>query len=141
MVNSFPSFICNTLPTVATKTFCPLATLGAPQTIGTMLSFPRLTSVIFNRSAFGCCSQEITSPTRTPLKPPLILSKAFDPSTSSPKSVNSSEILSMERSVLINCCNQLYDIFKEYFFLIRNTNIRISLSFLTYEIPNIRINF
>ena len=58
-------------------------------------------------------AQEIISPTRTPLKPPLILSKVFDPSTSSPKSVNNSEILSMERSVLINCCNQLYDIFKE----------------------------
>ena len=59
----------------ATSTFCPLATLGAPQTIGTISSFPKLTSVFFSRSAFGCCSQERTSPTKTPFSPPLILSK------------------------------------------------------------------
>ncbi len=78
------------VPTVATGTFCPAATFGAPQTICTGSSSPMFTVVTRSLSAFGCCSQVNTSPTTTPRKPPLMLSTSCTPSTSSPVSVSNS---------------------------------------------------
>lgn len=42
-------------PTVATITYCPASTFGAPHTICTGSSSPMSTLQIFNLSAFGCC--------------------------------------------------------------------------------------
>ena len=109
--NAFPSLSNNLVPIVATGTFCPTATLGAPHTICTgALPSPKSTVVIFNLSASGCFSQVSTWPTTTPCNPPFKLSKVSTPSTSKPKSVSMSAISSDFKSVLMNCFNQLYDI-------------------------------
>ena len=44
----------STVPTVATGTFCPASTLGAPQTICIGSSTPTFTVVTDNLSVFGC---------------------------------------------------------------------------------------
>ncbi len=99
------------VPIVATATFCPTATLGAPQTICVGFPSPKSTVVRLSLSAFGCFIQVKTSPTTSPLNPPLMLSNASIPSTSNPKSVNNSPVFTASQSVLINCFSQLYEIF------------------------------
>ena len=89
----------NRVPTVATGTFCPAATLGAPQTICTASSAPMSTVVIRSLSALGCWTQVSTSPTTTPLSPPGMVSTSSKPSTSRPVSVNNSETSSGLRSI------------------------------------------
>ena len=96
---------------VATGTFCPAATLGAPQTICTISSAPKSTLVTLRRSAFWCCSQESTCPTTIPFKPPGTEEKGVMPSISRPKSVRSSPVCLASQSVLMNCLSQLYEIF------------------------------
>ena len=61
----------NFAPTNATTTFCPAATLGAPQTILSNSAAPTSTFVTLNLSASGCFSFDFTSPITTPSKPPL----------------------------------------------------------------------
>ena len=107
----FPSSSYSTVPIVATGTFCPLATFGAPQTICTTSPFPMSTLVTFKRSAFGCWSHSKTCPTTIPFNPPITDSKASIPSISSPKSVNKFPVFLASQSTLINCFNQLYEIF------------------------------
>ncbi len=75
MGNSLPEWSCKMVPTVATGTICPAATLGAPQTICIGFPSPKSTVVILNLSALGCFSQVSTLPTTTPFKPPFTLSK------------------------------------------------------------------
>ena len=96
---------------VATGTFCPAATLVAPQTICTISSAPKSTLVTLRRSAFWCCSQESTCPTTIPFKPPGTEEKGVIPSISRPKSVRSSPVCLASQSVLMNCLSQLYEIF------------------------------
>ena len=84
MVKASPDEGYNVVPTVATKTFCPAATFGAPQTICTGSPSPRFTFVIDKRSASGCFAHSITCPTTTPFNPPGIFSTLSTPSTSSP---------------------------------------------------------
>ena len=60
ILKPLPSLSYNVVPIVATGTFCPAATLGAPQTICTGASPPKSTLVIFSLSALGCFSQLIT---------------------------------------------------------------------------------
>ena len=106
-----PSSSYKVVPIVATGTFWPAATLGAPQTICTGSPVPKSTVVIFNRSAFGCWTHVNTSPTKMPSKLPLIDSFVSIPSTSKPRSVNNSLVLFSSQSTCKNCFNQLYDIF------------------------------
>ena len=73
-------------PTGATTTFCPAATLGAPQTICNS-STPIFTFVSFNLSASGCFMHSVTSPIINPCKPPLISSNFSRLSTSKPTEV------------------------------------------------------
>ena len=72
MVQASPSSVYKVVPIVATGTFCPAATFGAPQTICIGVSAPIFTVVTFSRSAFGCCSQVKTSPTTIPFRLPFI---------------------------------------------------------------------
>src|SRR5699024_5230106 len=66
---SFTFFILklpgSTPPGFATTTFCPCATLGAPQIICNGSDSPTSTWHSFNLSAFGCCSHSCTYPTTT----------------------------------------------------------------------------
>ena len=82
-------------PGVATTTFIPLLTFGAPQTI---LSIPMLdfTSHTFNLSAFGCFSTFSISPTDN--CPRDFLGSTRD-STSNPVSVRTSPTSSAEKLV------------------------------------------
>ena len=89
------------VPTVATNTFCPASTFGAPHTICTGSPSPRFTVVMRKRSASGCFSQVNTSPTTTPLRPPGMVSTLSIPSTSKPIAVNTSPICSGVRSQAI----------------------------------------
>ena len=98
MVQASPSGVYNSVPMVATGTFCPAATLGAPQTICKGSSWPILTVVTLKRSALGCCSQVNTSPTTTPAKLPGMDSNKLLPSTSRPRSVNKSSCSSRGKS-------------------------------------------
>ena len=109
--NAFPSLSNTLVPIVATGTFCPAATFGAPQTICTgAFPSPKSTVVILSLSASGCFSQVSTCPTTTPCNPPFKLSYLSTPSTSKPKSVSKSAVSSAAKSILINCFNQLYEI-------------------------------
>ncbi len=99
------------VPIVATGTFWPTATFGAPQTICKGCPDPKSTVVIFNLSAFGCCIQVNTLPTTMPFKLPLIDSLVSIPSTSKPKSVSNSPVFIAFQSIFKNCLSQLYDIF------------------------------
>ncbi len=56
----------SSVPTVATGTRCPAATLGAPQTIWTGSPSPRSTEQTRSRSALGCGRTSRTAPTTTP---------------------------------------------------------------------------
>ena len=96
---------------VATGTFCPDATLGAPQIICTGISNPKSTVVIFKRSALGCCTHVKTSPITIPSRLPFIDSIVSTPSTSNPRSVSNSLVLLVSQLTCKNCFNQLYDIF------------------------------
>src|SRR5690606_39375897 len=111
MVHASPSGVYRVVPIVATGTFWPTATLGAPHTICKGTLSPTETVVNFNLSALGCFTQVKTSPTTIPSSPPLTDWKPSIPSTSSPKSVNSSPVCSGVQSVFINCFSQLYEIF------------------------------
>ena len=71
MVQASPSAVYKVVPIVATGTFCPAATFGAPQTICKGLAAPTFTVVSFNLSALGCFTQVKTSPTTMPSKAPL----------------------------------------------------------------------
>ena len=83
-----PPFLSNkVVPTTATATSCPAATLGAPQTIFRIVPFPTSTVVLLSLSAFGCFSQVKTFPTTIPSKLPLMVSNLSIPSTSKPMSV------------------------------------------------------
>src|SRR5690606_41347923 len=86
------------------------ATLGAPQTLCIISPFPTSTLVTFSRSALVCCAHSKTSPTTTPSNPPFTEEKSSIPSTSRPRSVNSSPVFSASQGRLINCFNQLYEI-------------------------------
>src|SRR3990167_10049664 len=57
--------IGSTAPTLATTTFNPALTLGAPQTIFNNAFSPIFTTQHDNFSAFGCFTQETTSPITT----------------------------------------------------------------------------
>ena len=107
MTQASPSAVYRVVPMVATGTFCPASTLGAPQTICKGASRPIFTVVNFNLSALGCFTQVKTSPTTIPLNPPLTDSKGEIPSTSRPKSVNNSAVLLESQSIFKNCFNQL----------------------------------
>ena len=98
ILNGSPSSGYKVVPIVATITFCPLATLEAPQTIDKTSSAPISTVVQFKWSEFGCGSHVMTSPTTKPSKPPFICSKVSIPSTSSPVSVRYSAIFSADSS-------------------------------------------
>ena len=114
---AFPSWSNKVVPGVATITFCPAATLAAPQTIVKISSRPASTVVRLSVFSFTSnFSQVSTSPTTKPRKPPGIFSCASIPSTSRPvlvKRTSSSSGLpfsgSLERS--IKSRNQLIEIF------------------------------
>ena len=97
----------STVPTVATGTLCPAATLGAPHTIWTAVSppeapgafasgaaLPMSTVQTRRRSALGCGSAVSTRPTTTPSSEGPV---ASTPSTSRPAIVRRSEKASGER--------------------------------------------
>ena len=92
---------------VATNTFCPASTFGAPHTIFNNSGPPKFTFVILNLSASGCFSFSITSPITIPFKPPLIVSKASIPSTSKPEDVKYSSICCGVKSIFMRVFNQL----------------------------------
>src|SRR6218665_1464983 len=96
---------------VATGTFNPLATLLAPHTICTVVASPESTGVILKRSASGCFSQVSTCPTTMPSKPPFTDWYFSTTSTSKPKSDRIAAVSSDFKSILMNCFNQLYEIF------------------------------
>src|SRR5690606_6857483 len=98
------------VPTPANITFCPLATLGAPQTTCNGSPLPLSTVVIRNLSAFGCCSQLNTSAIIKPSSPPGTSSTSSKPSTSSPMFVNISDSSSGVLSIFKKSLSQLYDI-------------------------------
>ena len=75
------------VPMVATITFCPAATLGAPHTMGSGSPSPTFTVVICRWSLLGCASQVSTSPTTSPFSPPRMGSIAFTAETSKPIAV------------------------------------------------------
>ena len=66
MVNGSPLVGYMVAPTGATTTFCPAATLGAPQTMESSWSLPILTFVSVSLSALGCLDVLITSPMTKP---------------------------------------------------------------------------
>ena len=111
MVNSLPSEKYNLVPMVATATFCPFATLGAPHTILRGSPFPMSTFVKESLSASGCFSHDTTCPTTTPSRSPFTPPISSMPSTSKPKSVKSPSISSGVLSMVIYCFNQLRDTF------------------------------
>ena len=79
---------CKVEPTVATATFWPTATLGAPHTMARGASDPMETVVNRSRSALGCCTTVSTSPTTTPRSPPGMRSTSSTVSISSPEDVS-----------------------------------------------------
>ena len=97
----------STVPMVATMTFCPWATLGAPQTIFNGVSPPTFTVVTCRWSESGCGSQVSTSPTTRPFSPPLMVSYSSKPSTSKPQSVKYLPASSALRSHFTYCFSQL----------------------------------
>ena len=92
---------------MATNTFCPAATFGAPHTMFNNSEAPTLTLVILNLSASGCFSFSTTSPITIPFKPPFTLSKDSMPSTSNPEEVRYSSTCSGVKSISIKVFNQL----------------------------------
>ncbi len=88
------------VPMVATATFWPAATLGAPHTIFSGVPVPVSTVVRLRWSELGCFSQVRTSPMTTPFRPPLTDWNSSIPSTSRPQSVKYSATLSGSRSRL-----------------------------------------
>ena len=84
--------VISLLPTGATITFCPTATLGAPQIILRLLFKPTLTSVNFNLSAFGCFSHLTISPINSSDKLVRGVTYLMVFSTSRPISVSKSEV-------------------------------------------------
>ena len=76
-----------TVPMRAKRTFCPAATLGAPQTTVRGSGVPSLTVVICRWSESGCSTQVRTSATTTPASPPGISSWVSTLSTSIPMEV------------------------------------------------------
>ena len=70
ILKASPAVGYTVVPSTATTTFCPVATLVAPQTICRASPLPTSTVVIFNRSALGCCTQVSTWPINKPSKPP-----------------------------------------------------------------------
>ena len=107
---SFP-FMLISVPTVATITFCPAATFGAPQTICKGSACPMLTVVTLKRSALGCCSQVSTSPITNPFKPPGKLCHSSMCSTSKPLTDKRSAISFASTFVGRISRNQLIEIF------------------------------
>ena len=99
------------VPGVATITFCPAATLGAPQTICKISPVPTSTVVRLSLSASGCLMHVFTSPITSPCNPPLTDSNDSIPSTSNPEPVSKTEVSSGEKFTGSNSFNQLYDIF------------------------------
>ena len=73
LILNFSFLSYKVVPIVATGTFCPTSTLGAPHTICKQSSKPISTLVKLNLSAFGCLFFSIISPIKTPFKPPFIL--------------------------------------------------------------------
>ena len=80
------------VPTKATTTFCPAATLGAPHTIGSNTSPPTFTVVKRKRSALGCVSHVTTSPITKPFRPEPALYQDSKCSTSKPLTDSKSDI-------------------------------------------------
>src|SRR5690606_25933224 len=83
ILNGSPLIGYTVVPTVATTTRWPAATLGAPQTICNGSPAPTSTVVTFRRSALGCCSHVFTSPTTNPSSPPGMRCTTSSASTSS----------------------------------------------------------
>ena len=73
-----------TVPMRAKRTFCPAATLGAPQTTVSGSGLPSSTLVIWRWSLSGWGSHSSTFATTTPARPPGISSLSSTPSTSMP---------------------------------------------------------
>ena len=91
----------SSVPMVATVTFCPAETLGAPHTMCNNSSAPISTVVMLNLSASGCLMQVFTSPITIPSKPPFTVSVFSMLSTSNPQAVNNSAALSAVISMLM----------------------------------------
>ncbi len=58
----------NSAPTMAQGTLIPTRALGAPQTILSKLPCPTSTLQTRKRSASGCCTASLISPTTMPVK-------------------------------------------------------------------------
>ncbi|MPM83301.1 hypothetical protein SDC9_130365 [bioreactor metagenome] len=109
--NTSPPAKVRVVPTVATSTFWPAATLGAPQTMLKSSPLPTSTFVRLSLSAPGCLAHSTTSPVNTPASPPGICSVVSTDSTSRPIEVRISSICDTGISVCKYLFNQLYEIF------------------------------
>ena len=110
MTNSLsPSY--STVPIVATTTFCPAATFGAPHTIGVSRPSPKSTVVICKWSESGWASQVFTSPITKPFSPPFMDSICSYPATSSPILVSIWQISSTSKSIFRYSFSQFKEIF------------------------------
>ena len=110
IVNSLPSLKYNFVPMVATATFCPFATLGAPHTILRSSPVPMSTFVSESLSASGCLPHSMTCPMTTPFKSPFMPPMAVMPSTSKPSSVSNSATFSGVSLMSMYCLSQLSEI-------------------------------
>ena len=89
----------STVPICAKSTFCPAATLGAPQTTVRSSSPPASTFVMWRWSESGCASHSTTLATTTPASPPGISSCSSRLSTSIPIEVIASATCAGVRSI------------------------------------------
>lgn len=92
-------------------TFCPAATLGAPQTICMGSPFPRSTVQTCMWSELGCGRHVWMWPTMSPWSPPLMDCISSTHPTSSPIDVSASATCCAVRLKSTYSFSQLYDIF------------------------------
>src|ERR1035437_9165072 len=93
----------NSAPTMAHGTLMPARALGAPQTIVSNAVWPTSTVQTRRRSALGCCTVSLTSPTTMFINPG---TTGLSSSTSRPAMVSVSASCSVESGGLQNSRNQ-----------------------------------
>ena len=124
-------FITNSLspsyslqPRVATITFWPAATLGAPHTICDGSPLPMFTVHTCMWSLSGCGSHVSTSPTTSPASPPFIACISSTEPTSRPIEVSASAVSCGVRLKSTYSLSHLYDMFIVPGFNISRANLQ-----------------
>ena len=118
ILSSVPSEKVSFVPIVASITFLPAATFGAPHTTCSSSGAPVFTFVTCRWSESGCSTHSTTSATTTPAKPPGISSTCSQASTSRPIAVRICSNSSGERLKSTYSFNQLYETVILYHFYI-----------------------